>query len=278
MTFHQLNKDEVSILSLTSLVGLYNCKSLTITKVVKMSEFDIDEHIRKSRERVNLFGTVFDRKTGSTVAFPSVPITDTKSPPTIDVDYAIEETLEKTKEAPRFEHLPRPKSNSPELSMPVIEEKLSKTHYILGGNEFEISNDTLWGFCFMAENFLKKEQINQFEEVFNLIKHVESDSKSLDLTRIMAYLTSKYNEYLESESPLTSVEANHFNILRKWRWETSKEEGYPPYVIADDSTLKNLIKKLPKNKEELLKVKGFGLKRVDKYGEELLAIVKSFAG
>jgi len=238
-----------------------------------MSEFDIDEHIRRSRERVNLFGTVFDRKTGSTVAFPTVSSNDDKSPLLkIKESISTKEILETTKESPNYEPI-----QTANAQTPIIEQKESQ-HYFIEGIDFEISNETLWGFCFMAENFLKKEQITQFEEVINLIKHIKSNNRSLDLTRIIVYLTTKYNDYLKSEAPLTPDEANLFNLLRKWRWDKSKEEGYPAYIVAEDYVLKNFIKKQPKTKEELRNVKGFGNKRVDKYGKELLNIMNHYSG
>lgn len=39
-----------------------------------MPEFDIDEFLKKKRNRENLFGVIKDRKTGSYISYPSIPI------------------------------------------------------------------------------------------------------------------------------------------------------------------------------------------------------------
>lgn len=201
-----------------------------------MSDFDIDEHIRKSRERIHLFGMTFNERTSST-------------------------------------SLPKLEPNKTEISTSIIDEEPPKIDYVIDCHKFGISDDTLWGFCLLAENFLKKEQIHQFNEVFDFIKNVEPENKSLDLTRIKAYLQHQYYEYLKSENPLTTREARLFNNLKKWREEKSKEECDDPDFVVEDYVLKNLIKHHPKNKEELLKVKGFAMEKVNKYGEEILKIM-----
>lgn len=43
-----------------------------------MSDFDVDEYIKKKRKRSNLFGTVRDSKTGNYVSFPEVDTTKSK--------------------------------------------------------------------------------------------------------------------------------------------------------------------------------------------------------
>ncbi|MDD3041269.1 HRDC domain-containing protein, partial [Bacteroides sp.] len=54
----------------------------------------------------------------------------------------------------------------------------------------------------------------------------------------------------------------------------SREEGIKPYYICNDKQLEDLIQKMPKSKEELLTVSGFGEKKVEKYGDEILEIVR----
>ena len=44
-------------------------------------------------------------------------------------------------------------------------------------------------------------------------------------------------------------------------------------MIFNNAEMETLIKANPKSKNELLKVKGFGEKKVEKYGEEILRII-----
>lgn len=61
--------------------------------------------------------------------------------------------------------------------------------------------------------------------------------------------------------------------LKKFRLEQSRKENMKPYYIFNDAQMKDLIEKNPKNKEELLKVSGFGKIKVDKYAEDIFKIL-----
>jgi superfamily II DNA helicase RecQ len=68
-------------------------------------------------------------------------------------------------------------------------------------------------------------------------------------------------------------ETDLFKELRVFRLTKSREENIKPYFIYNDNQLKDLISKMPKNKEELLLVAGFGEKKADKYGDDILKIL-----
>ena len=78
---------------------------------------------------------------------------------------------------------------------------------------------------------------------------------------------------IESEEKIINSEL--FNKLRIWRREVAIREGVKPYIIFSDSTLIELCNKMPKTSEELLGIRGMGEKKFNKYGEELLKIIKS---
>ncbi|MFW6283620.1 MAG: DNA helicase RecQ [Minisyncoccales bacterium] len=65
-----------------------------------------------------------------------------------------------------------------------------------------------------------------------------------------------------------------FEKLRKLRTKIAREEGYPPYIIFNDDTLQEMIEKGPKNKKEMLKIKGVGSVKFKKYGEQFLKKIK----
>jgi hypoxanthine phosphoribosyltransferase len=69
-------------------------------------------------------------------------------------------------------------------------------------------------------------------------------------------------------------EAEIFQVLKKWRLETSKNQELPPYYIFPDKTLHHIAQAKPSSLLELLDVKGLGKKTVKRYGEELLALIK----
>src|SRR5699024_3791579 len=70
--------------------------------------------------------------------------------------------------------------------------------------------------------------------------------------------------------PATSHTEFHqdlFNKLRELRKKVAKEKNVPPYVLFSDATLKDLCRYFPQTKEEILQIKGIGMKKYDQYGE-----------
>lgn len=64
--------------------------------------------------------------------------------------------------------------------------------------------------------------------------------------------------------------------LRVYRWNTSQAEGMKPYFIFNDRQMMDLIDKFPGNVQELRYVSGFGDVKVQKYGEQILAILNRY--
>ena len=52
----------------------------------------------------------------------------------------------------------------------------------------------------------------------------------------------------------------------------SNEEGIAPYIIAHNSWLKQIVKMRPSTPKDLNEIIGFGERRVNKYGKEIIAI------
>ncbi len=67
-----------------------------------------------------------------------------------------------------------------------------------------------------------------------------------------------------------------FEILRGIRAEISKEKKVPPFIIFHDTTLKEMSLYYPKDKKELLDIKGVGLKKYENYGELFLDEINSY--
>jgi hypothetical protein len=71
-------------------------------------------------------------------------------------------------------------------------------------------------------------------------------------------------------------ETDIFKELKAYRLVKSREENIKPYFIYNDDQLKDLISKMPGNKEELQKVSGFGEVKANKYGDDILKIIKKY--
>ena len=84
--------------------------------------------------------------------------------------------------------------------------------------------------------------------------------------------TAKYEKYINSEKKDDSDKYDEiFSALKAYRQENIK-----PYYIYNDKQLDELIKKTPKNLDELKLISGFGEKKAEKYGEDILNIMEKY--
>jgi DNA helicase-2/ATP-dependent DNA helicase PcrA len=62
--------------------------------------------------------------------------------------------------------------------------------------------------------------------------------------------------------------------LRDWRLERARAEQVPAYVVAHDATLEAISEARPTSIPALRRVKGMGQARIDRYGDEIIAVVQ----
>lgn len=67
-----------------------------------------------------------------------------------------------------------------------------------------------------------------------------------------------------------------FEELRALRRQIAEREGVPAYVIFHDSTLREMAAVCPTTPEELLDVSGVGERKLERYGEEFLSVVRAY--
>ena len=82
----------------------------------------------------------------------------------------------------------------------------------------------------------------------------------------------------EEEIVLTPEEEQLYEKLREWRWEKAKEENVPGYIIARNVSLRLLAKSAVSTEEDLLSIRGIGPRSVEKYGADMLEVLKQFRG
>jgi DNA helicase II / ATP-dependent DNA helicase PcrA len=76
---------------------------------------------------------------------------------------------------------------------------------------------------------------------------------------------------LRAEGPLA-------DRLRAWRRKRAEADGVPAYVVFNDRTLAALSDRRPRSRGELLAVDGIGPSKLDRYGDELLALLAGDGG
>lgn len=68
-----------------------------------------------------------------------------------------------------------------------------------------------------------------------------------------------------------------YEKLRELRYSLSQEKGLAPFMIFHDATLKEMASLFPQNKNEMLNIKGVGLKKYESYGDDFLQIILKYS-
>lgn len=74
---------------------------------------------------------------------------------------------------------------------------------------------------------------------------------------------------------LNDEERNRYEALRMWRTDEAAKDGYPSYIVASNAQLGAIAQMNPSSKEELSSLKGFGERKVDRYGDDIIALLNS---
>jgi len=69
-----------------------------------------------------------------------------------------------------------------------------------------------------------------------------------------------------------------FEALRQRRAELAREQGVPPYVVFHDRTLAEMATVRPRDMDQMASINGVGASKLERYGDEFLAIVSSHPG
>lgn len=95
--------------------------------------------------------------------------------------------------------------------------------------------------------------------------------EKLFLRKIIVDKSGKRNKY-SKDTPLQSPLRE---ALLEYRRQQAQSAGVPSYVVFHDATIQSIMDIMPAKQEELSLVEGFGEKRIEKYGKDILLIVAS---
>lgn len=68
-----------------------------------------------------------------------------------------------------------------------------------------------------------------------------------------------------------------FEYLRELRKEIARASGIPPYMVFQDTALREMAEQSPLTEEAMLEISGVGEKKLKKYGERFLEAIRAFA-
>ena len=83
-------------------------------------------------------------------------------------------------------------------------------------------------------------------------------------------------ERIEKEEQEIKVNFGLEMRLKDWRYQQFKARNIPSYMVMSNKTLQEIATRIPRSREELMAIKGFGEASWEKYGEEILAITSGF--
>ena len=106
--------------------------------------------------------------------------------------------------------------------------------------------------------------------------HILNNKKVKEIINKLKIKYYKYGVMHIEYTDLSSKQKSLFDKLKEWRINKSREEGYMgAYMVFSDDTLLNLVSGNVHKKEDLLKIKGIGNKKYNKYGDEVYNLLNS---
>ena len=125
---------------------------------------------------------------------------------------------------------------------------------------------------FLAENNVESE--NSFATKYK--NHLNTEDPIIEKDKCESILEkSDDNSIKEESSSSSTVDIESIRgDLTKFRLDKSREENIKPYYIFNNKQLDFLLERMPSSPEELIQCQGFGPVKVDKYGEDILRIIK----
>jgi len=64
--------------------------------------------------------------------------------------------------------------------------------------------------------------------------------------------------------------------LRMWRREVAKRQGIPAFTVMHDTSLDELCRVMPESLAAIRQIYGFGERKTESYGREILAVISRF--
>lgn len=133
-------------------------------------------------------------------------------------------------------------------------------------NELEYSEERMFDW---ANSYLElhKEIEKDYTRKYNMYR-IEDEVEKLAPMKLTEELVQVKNTNVQ--------DMEIFKELKAYRLAKSREEKIKPYFIYNDNQMKDIISKMPKSKEELQMVSGFGEVKANKYGDDILVIVNRY--
>lgn len=146
--------------------------------------------------------------------------------------------------------------------------------------------------CYNKDKKMFDDQMKKIAEYFiannNEIKYDYYDRYDLNEVDFMEEKLEEKSiiEYVEEVEESESIDPKDLNKVKSYeellvdfknyREYKSKEENIRPYFIYNDDMINEIIELNPRNKKELIQIKGFGPTKIEKYGQDIIDILRGY--
>ena len=100
--------------------------------------------------------------------------------------------------------------------------------------------------------------------------------KGQEQVKIKRLIIKNEKEAVADGKAEAEVDVKLFEELRKVRYDLAQKQHVQPFMIFSDSTLKDMTKKYPETKVEMLDVVGVGEYKFEKYGEFFIEVIQKY--
>ena len=126
--------------------------------------------------------------------------------------------------------------------------------------EKDIDNIGVLKISARGEAFLKKPHMVELARDHDFTTDIDEEEVSTEKAPVN---TKSYDDKL-------------FEMLKTLRKKIAKEKDLPPYVIFQDPSLEEMATTYPTTKEDLAQINGVGMGKVNKFGDEFLALIQNY--
>lgn len=76
---------------------------------------------------------------------------------------------------------------------------------------------------------------------------------------------------------LSDAQRLFYQRMREWRAGKAEEQGVPVFIVATNKLMRAIAIKMPVTLEALKDIKGFGKKKLERYGNEIVEMARTFS-
>ena len=112
------------------------------------------------------------------------------------------------------------------------------------------------------------------EQLLNLIRQWEEEQTDAPARRERPTRNRRSHA---TPGPNAPPDSALFHLLKNWRRNRAQLDGVPAFIILMDRTLREIDSTRPEDEDALLAISGLGLAKVERFGTEILELVRSYS-